>query len=259
MADEAPETFGAGFWNYLTALGFISPLLGGEELIRSQLSTGPTFPLWLNLTLIAVGLPLYQSKAIWKKLHRRKPAADKPNRLEYLHNRDTDLSSAIVSAAWLSAYGRWLASQQLVNSGQPINPRYLLHRMAGEVIDKITDGDIEIRGRKPGQMHYEPIPRTYWRSSSFLVMEDAHTLWRIVLAPRGGVEIGPDGNIARSDDADATARTAQLRDYDSLLVDAYQFEKIWPRKDDVADKERRQFLRQARKRKLNADEIRRLS
>lgn len=34
MADEASDTFAGGIKNYLGALGFIVPLLGGEELIR---------------------------------------------------------------------------------------------------------------------------------------------------------------------------------------------------------------------------------
>jgi hypothetical protein len=134
-----------------------------------------------------------------------------------------------------------------------------MHRMASKAMDKILDGDVEVRGRKPGQMDYEPIPRTHWQSSAFFVVEDPYSLWRIKLAPRGGAELDRDGIIVRSDDAVATERNAQLGAYDMFLVDAYQFERAFPRNEAVADKKRRRFLWQARWRRLDKNEIKRLS
>jgi hypothetical protein len=81
----------------------------------------------------------------------------------------------------------------------------------------------------------------------------------MVIFPKGGAELAPNGTIARASNAAAAARTSLLADYDSLLIDAYQFESLWPRKSALADKKRRQFLRQARKRGLDHNEIQRLS
>jgi hypothetical protein len=44
-----------------------------------------------------------------------------------------------------------------------------------------------------------------------------------------------------------------------IIVDAYEFENLWPKKDLVADGKRRKFLRKARKRGLDKAEIQRLS
>jgi hypothetical protein len=199
----------------------------------------------------AIGLLLHS----FVRRRNRDRVVERP--LAYLGYLDSDLAPAIISAARYSAYGRCFAAQILVNSGHPIQQRYLFHRMAREVMDKILDGKLEVRGRKPGQMDYEIIPRTFWRSSSFYVVEDPFALWKIIICPTGIVQIEPDGTVAASDAA-AVQRTAQL-DYDSLLVDAYQFEKLWPKADAPVDKKRRQFLRKARRRNLDKEEIRRLS
>jgi hypothetical protein len=72
-----------------------------------------------------------------------------------------------------------------------------------------------------------------------------------------GARIEPDGTV-RAFNAVAAQRASQL-DYDSLIVDAHQFETLWPKKDALADKKRHQLLRAARKRGLDASEIRKLS
>ena len=205
--------------------------------------------------LVTLATAVYWERII-PRLWRR---SDRQPSLTYLTYRDSELGAAIITAARHSAYGRWSAAQSLVNSGQPIQQRHLLHRMASEVMDKILDGDIQVRGRKPGQLDYEAIPRTYWRSTAFYVVEDPLSLWRVVLCPRGGVEIAPDGTIARAENAPAAARTSQLAEYDSLIVDAHEFEKVFPAEEPLPDKKRREFLRQARKRKLDFGEIQRLS
>jgi hypothetical protein len=179
--------------------------------------------------------------------------------LSYLSDRDFPLDSAIQRMARRSAWGRWFAAQHLVSSGSPIGEGYLLQMAGSIVMDKILSGDLEVRGRRPGRMDYEAIPRTDWRSSGFHFVNDPISLWRMVIFPRGGAEIAPNGTIARASNAEAAARNSQLANYDSLLIDAHQFEKLWPQRDVLADRKRRKFLRQARKRGLDNNEIRRLS
>jgi hypothetical protein len=91
-----------------------------------------------------------------------------------------------------------------------------------------------------------------------MCVKDPVSLWKIKLVPKGGVEVDRDGTIVRADNPTAARRTSLL-DYDSLTVDAYQFENLWPTKDKLADKKRRKLLCKARWRRLDRDEIRRLS
>jgi hypothetical protein len=214
-------------------------------------------PPWLPLASVPVGLFI-----IWMALRSEKssPTFEPPAAgLTYLSNRDSELSSAIRVMTLRSAWGRWFSAQNLASDGKPIREAYLLEMATDVVMEKILDGELEIRGRLPGKIDYEQIPPTHWRSSALHFVSDPISLWKMVIVPRGGAEIAPDGTIARAWDAVSAARSAQIAAYDSLVVDAYQFERLWPRKDIIEDKARRQFLRQARKRRLDKIEIQRLS
>jgi hypothetical protein len=178
--------------------------------------------------------------------------------LKYLDYRDSGLGSAIITMARQSAWGRWFSAQHLVNCGSKISEKLLYGTAGSIVMDKILDGNIEVRGRRPGQLEYETIPRTHWRSSGFTFLEDSKVLWKLHIIPTGGAQIDTDGTILALDPI-AAARNAQLINYDSLIVDAYQFESQWPLKKLIADKKRRKFLREARRRHLDQDEIMRLS
>lgn len=187
--------------------------------------------------------------------HKRE---EKRNHLEYLSGTDSDLGSSIITMARRSAWGRWYAVQHLIAAGSTIGMLYLL-QIAGSVVwQKILNGNLEVRGRRPGQLEYEVIPRTHWQSSAFHFVNDPMSLWKMIIVPTGGVEIARDGAIVRATDSAAAARTSQLA-YDSFLIDAYQFEKLWPKKDTVADRARRKLLRKAWWRGLDKDERTRLS
>jgi hypothetical protein len=144
MADEASDTLGGGVRNFLGALGFISALIGGEEIWR----VGPTWP---GVTLVAISLPIFISPWIWNKLALSRTRS-KPQTLEYLHHKDSGLGSAIVTMALRSAWGRWYAAQHLVDSGNAIDEMHLLQIAGSVVMDKILDGDLEVRGRRPEEL-----------------------------------------------------------------------------------------------------------
>jgi hypothetical protein len=194
---------------------------------------------------------------LWQRPLASPPQPLKPE-LQYLGATDTDLGWAIRAMAQKSAWGRWFAAQHLATSGKPIDEHHLLHIASTVVMDSILDGDIEVRGRKPTRMEYEPIPRTDWRSSAFVFLQDSICLWRMHIIPRGGAQISPDGTFI-ADNAACDERNANLRAYDSLIVDAHQFENRWPSTDKVADQKRQKFLRTARKRNLDPTTIRMLS
>jgi hypothetical protein len=158
-----------------------------------------------------------------------------------------------------SAWGRWYAAQYLVNSGGHIGLQHLYQMAADTVMEAITNGSLDVRGRRPDpdRLEYEPIDRTPWRSSWLLFISDPKTLWKMKLIPKGGVELNRDGAIVRIDNPTAAQRTSLL-DYDSLIVDAHQFEKLWPKREKDADKKRQTLLWRAWWRGLEKDEIQRL-
>jgi hypothetical protein len=141
--------------------------------------------------------------------------------LEYLHEEDAGLGGAIRAMVWCSAWAKWFRSQSQVDD------RTVMQTAASLVLDALTDGHLQASGRKPGQMDYEPIPRTHWRSTALYMIPDDRTLWKMILVPRGGAEIHPDGKVDGRDPA-AVQRTSQLQAYDSIIVNARQFETLWP-------------------------------
>jgi hypothetical protein len=201
--------------------------------------------------------------AVWpipklRKRHRDTPSLE--SKLKYLSQRDSDLGPAIISMALHSAWGRWYAARHLVNLTIPVRHEHLYQVAANEVMEEITNGNLEVRGRRsdPRQLGYELIDRTHWRSSSLMCVRDSFAIWKIILVPKGGVEVDQGGDIVRSDNAVATQRTSLL-DYDSLSVDAYQFERLWPAQEKLTDRKRRRLLCKARWLRLDKAEIRRLS
>jgi hypothetical protein len=181
-----------------------------------------------------------------------------PKKLEYLRDRDTELGAAIRDMVWRSAWGRWFSAQVFINGEQPASEETVFHAASHLVTNQLVNGDLEVRGRLPNNLDYEAIPRTHWRSSALHFVRDPVSLWRMIVIPRGGAAIDPSGTVTGHDPA-ATQRTNVITTYDSMLVDAYQFEKMWPRRDRFTDRKRRKLLKQARKRGLDNDEIARLS
>jgi hypothetical protein len=259
MADDASDTFGGGFRNYLGAIGFIAPLIGGEELVRLYL-TGSGLPWWFSAALIVSGFPVYVAPAVWKRLRRMRPAAE-PVPLQYLSHEDDELGSAVRMMAWRSAWGRWYAAQCLANSpkGTPDDREDGLMRVAaGHVWQALIDGKLEARGRRPEHMDFEAIPNTHWRSSPLHMIRGGPSLWRMIFIPTGGAEISPDGTVKARDPV-AKERTDNLAAYDSIIVRARQFESLWPRKHKDTDAAKNLLLKKAKKAGADPAEIAKLS
>ena len=90
------------------------------------------------------------------------------------------------------------------------------------------------------------------------MIPDSISLWKMILIPRGGAEITPDGEVIGRNQ-EAVQRTDQLAAYDSLIISSRQFEKLWPRKDERADAARKHLLKKARKAGADQAEIAKLS
>jgi hypothetical protein len=91
---------------------------------------------------------------------------------------------------WCSAWGKWFAAQYLAtNNHHPATEEYVMQIATSLVLTALTDGQLEARGRRPGQLNYEPIHRTHWRSTALHMVKDDRTLWKMILIPRGGAEM----------------------------------------------------------------------
>jgi hypothetical protein len=209
--------------------------------------------------IIFVGRLLYWPYCEVRILRRRiRPAADSLS-LGYLSNEDSELGAAIRNMAWRSAWARWYASQSLgVDNRSPTSEAHIMSVATSNVADAMIDGRLEVRGRKPGQLDYEPIDRTHWRSTGLHMVPDSRSMWRMILIPAGGAEFCPDGTVVGRDPA-AVQRTDQLAVYDSLIVNSRQFEKLWPREDKEIDAVTQRLQKKAKKAGADPAEIAKLS
>jgi hypothetical protein len=237
----------AVFW---IAVPFIGLLLGGEDFRGGNYAWTAG---WIGCALISILIAVYWDNLLPARLR------SKVQPLGYLRNEDSELGAAVRDMAWRSAWARWFASQFLANNNhQPAREEQIMQTASILVLDALTDGRLEARGRRAGRLDYEAIPRTHWRSTALHMIRDDAALWRMVLIPRGGAEISPEGAVTGRD-ASATQRTEQLAAYDSIIVSSRQFEAIWPLRDREADKARKHLLKAAKYAGADVTEIEKLS
>jgi hypothetical protein len=240
----------AVFWIALPSIGL---LLAGERFFAED-GTRTQVAACLAVAILSIPIAVY-----WERLLPKRFRPQDDQSLGYLRNEDTELGGAIRDMVWCSAWGKWYTAQSLANSApNPVNEQLIMSTATHLVLDALTNGQLQVRGRRPGQMDYEPIPQTHWRSSALHMVPDGPSLWRMILIPRGGAEITPGGNVIGRDQ-EAVQRTDQLATYDSLIISARQFEKIWPRKDKDTDAARKRLLKRAKKAGADPAEIAKLS
>jgi hypothetical protein len=230
---------------------------GATTFLKAAIDGRSPLDVWVLAVVVmaALAVLMYFSISALAKLRKPKIA----DGLGYLRDEDAELGGAVRDMAWMSAWGKWYTAQSLANSApNPVNEQFIMGAATHLVLDKLTNGQLEVRGRKPGQIDYEPIPPTHWRSSALHMIQDSRSLWKMILIPRGGAEITPDGKVIGRDQG-AVQRTDQLASYDSLIVNARQFEKLWPRKDRDTDIARKLLLKKAKKAGVDPAEIAKLS
>jgi hypothetical protein len=236
------------FW---ASLPFIGLLLSAERISDGKYLEAAA---WFCGAIASIVAGVYLDRLIPRRFQA------KPKNLEYLSSEDSELGTAIRNMVWRSAWAKWYASQYLATDDhRPASEAHMMHVGASLVLDALMDGQLEARGRNPGQMEYEAIPQTHWRSSALHMVEDKNTFWRMVLFPRGGAEINPDGVVVAARDAAAKQRTDELAAYDSLIVNSRQFERMWPRRDKEADAATKHLLKKAKKAGADPAEIQKLA
>lgn len=240
----------AVFW---ISLPFIFLLVGVERIFDpggNRYQIGECFAAAFLSILVAV---------YWNRLLPRQWQLVNDPPLAYLRDEDTELGSAVRDMVWCSAWGKWFTAQHMAtNNHHSASEEYVMQIATGLVHNALRDGRLEAQGRKPDQLGYEPIYRMHWRSTGLHMIKDNRTIWKMILFPTGGAEIQPDGNVI-GHDQEAVRRTDQLAAYDSLIVSARQFEKLWPRKDRKTDAARKRLLKRARKAGADPAEIEKFS
>jgi len=146
--------------------------------------------------------------------------------------------------AWASAWGKWFSAQLLANENRAIDKegsdKQVMQIAASLVVDAAMDGKLEVRGRPPASISYEPIPQEAWRLIALHMVPDSHSLWRAIVIPRGGAEV-IDGKLQTQ----PQQRVAHIFSYDSLIVNSRQFEGLWPKKNLATDEARERLLKTA--------------
>jgi len=163
----------------------------------------------------------------------------------YLSDVDSELSTAIRNMATYSAWAKWYAAQFLANNNhQPARQHDIMNTASYLILDALMNGQILARGRPSGTIEYEDISREAWRLAAIRMEPHPNTLWRAVLFPRSDVD--PE-------------RIKKLLDYDSVIVNSREFEKLWPRVDKFTDNARTKLLKKARKVGADPEHVEKLS
>ncbi len=181
----------------------------------------------------------YGSFLLWRATRANK------RRTRYLSATETPLGHAMLVMSLRSAWARGYSAQHLVNNGTPIEDQSLLNHIANTtVLDELVEGTLTVMGRLPGEFQAVPIPKHYWHYRCFAVQRDHATLWKISLRDRDGVP---------------KAREQALPQYEDLLVNSEDFERLFPMSDPVTDAARKSLLRLAKQKNLPQAEIDRLA
>ena len=155
----------------------------------------------------------------------------------YLSHRDSEMTHAIEGMAFRSAWGKWYPSQFLAKDKNYLvqdkhNQDQLMMIATSVVTDAAVNGKLEIKGRPRNSRKYETIPKEDWRLIFLHPEPDIRTIWKVSIRPRADV---------------STERVAELLEYDSLIVDSENFEKLWPRSEAAIDAARLKNLQAAKK------------
>jgi hypothetical protein len=70
------------------------------------------------------------------------------------------------------------------------------------------------------------------------------TLWQGVIIPRSGVD---------------PTRISKLLDYDSIIINSHESQKLWPRSDKKLDDLRKKLLKKAEKAGADPEDVKKLS
>jgi hypothetical protein len=217
----------------------ISTVAGvGIDMVGNSLDHfWPDAPHWLWNAIFVLGTVMMMAFPLWAAgcflswlfVRWRTIAGERRRRADsYLSDLDSELGSAIRQMVWRSAWAKWYAAQCLVSDRhEPIDEDSHMQTGASLVTSAAMDGELAVRGRQPGAIEYEPISRDAWRLVAIHMVRHPASLWKAIIITRTGVD---------------SDRVRRILDYDSLIVDSNDFQRLWPRRNAETDKARRMLL-----------------
>jgi len=178
-------------------------------LIGVQVRISPELILTLAAVLFSAALITVELwlEPIGRLLRRLRPP------VPYLNDQDTELTHAVLMMTLRSQWGRWFARREKMATGEDIDQKYHMQFASTLVVEAAMNGRLEIRGRYPGGIAYEAIPREMWRLIALQVVPDDSTIHKLKVITRHNV---PPERVKRA------------LEYDSLIVNSAQFQAIWP-------------------------------
>lgn len=212
--------------------------LGVEVVAFTAPYIWPGAPLyiWYILFIIGVFLILYWPATwimgAWKKWGDIRQA----DREDGTSINDKELSQAIYEVACLSAWGKWQEAMHSTASG-PYPEVLKIDLAAFAVLEALADGKITAEGRRRGEIDYEPIQPSFWKTVKISTKPDKRIIWRAYLEPRNGLE--PEA-------------AEKIPDYQSIQIKGGMVERVWPRHDKALEAKTKKLLKKAKKEAADA-------
>jgi hypothetical protein len=194
-------------------LRYLKDEIQGRRLVGSSGDAGPNADTQVSMTEFTafaerIGQQdwVVQFAKRWKTGHGHQPE-------RYLQDVDSEVTHALLMMVSRSAWGRWYRQQVGTSGENALTDGSTMHVAAYLITDAAMNGRLELRGRLPSEVNYEPIQKETWRLAALAVEPDSFTIWKVKVHPRHGVD--PD-------------RIKRVLVYDSLVVNSQAFEALWP-------------------------------
>jgi hypothetical protein len=215
-----------------------------ERQLAAIVMVSPQTSFWVLITVVAISM--------WGGLdylfYRRKRLATSRIEIDescggYVQSvsYQIPLNRAAYLIAHRSAWGRNFAAEYLIlDSCIPTSEQNLMQNVAHLMTEAAMKGLIEIKGRKVGEIQFEPIHQDTWQLIHLDIQPDSQTLCRVSIKYK-------------------SQRTNEQKDlvpqYKSLSISESALRKEWPEKDRKLDASTKKFLQKAKRFGVNQQEI----
>lgn len=151
------------------------------------------------------------------------------------------LNRAAYLIAHRSAWGRDFAAEYLIRDNySPTSEQNLMQNVAHLMTEAAMKGHIEIKGRKAGEIQFEPIYPDTWQLICLDIQPDNRTLWCVSIKYKG---------------SPTKEQKDRMPQYESLSISESALRREWPEKDCKIDASTKKFLRKAKRLGVNQQEI----
>lgn len=143
----------------------------------------------------------------------KQPTANNGRASSLLADPEPGLTMAAWWAVMESAWGKYKRENPPdTSTDQNARIGMLMHMVAHTVSEAAMAGSLTIKGRSPGEIEFEEIPKAAWRLAAIVANPDMASIWKLEVIARSGVD--PD-------------RIERVLSYDSLIVNFEQFQAVF--------------------------------